>query len=229
MTRRLVTSLFLLAFAPALFAAIAELATFEDKVDNAAAIVLGKCVRSESRWDADHRMILTYATFQIEKMIKGAQTVSELTIVTPGGSVDGIHQETVGVPLFRAGDQKVLFVRNTRVGMTVLYFDQGTYDVSIGSHGERLIAPAPTALVKIDPQRGVAVNASEPVRTLQQFEREVASTMHEIGTRKLKMETINNERRQQASLRTTAKNNRWLIALAVTGLMIATIQWTRRN
>jgi hypothetical protein len=229
MTRRsLLLSLGISLLAPSLFAAIAELATFDEKVGNATAIVLGRCVKSEAHWDNDHRWILTYSTFRIEKAMKGAATVNELTIITPGGGVDGIHQETVGVPSFREGDERVLFIRNTRVGPTVLYFDQGTYDVTTGAHGERLIAPIATTLVKIDTQRGVAVNESEPVRTLQQFESDVARTLHDIDARgKLKMDTITSKRRQQAALGSTASHNRWIIAIAVCGIALASVQWRR--
>jgi hypothetical protein len=229
MTRRILASLLLTLAAPALFASIAELATFDDKVDHASAIVLGRCTRSEAKWDNDHLLIVTYSTFQVEKILKGVATVNELTIITPGGSVGGIHQDTEGVPTFRTGDEKVLFLRNTRRGTTVLYFDQGTYDVSIGEHGERLIAPMPSPTVKIDPQRGVAVNASEPVRSLQQFESDVHTTMREIAARRVKMESIEAQRRQQASLSSSAKRNRWLIAIAALGLTLATIQWFRRT
>src|SRR5205085_9474331 len=111
---------------PAAHAAIAAAASFDDKVDNAAAIILGKCVRTESRLDPSGRWILTYSTFAVEKSFKGG-AAGEVTLVTPGGSVDGVHQSTIGVPAFREGDEHVVFVKNTRLGPTVLYFDQGTY------------------------------------------------------------------------------------------------------
>lgn len=230
MLRRSLPLLLAFLIAPSLFAAIAELATFDEKVENAAAIVLGKCVRSDARWDAEKRWILTYSTFQVEKVLKGNPAVNELVVITPGGAVSGIHQETLGVPAFKIGDEKVLFIRNTRVGPTVLYFDQGAYDVSIGGHGERLIAPMATSAVKIDAQRGVAVSESEPVRTLPQFERDVQTTIMEIGKRnKLKMEALEAKRRQQASLATTAKRNRWIITIAILGLMLASIPLMRRG
>src|ERR671936_210212 len=94
--------------APAAHATLAAAATFEQKVDKAAAIVLAKCVRQESRFDPSGRWILTYSTFQVEKAMKGA-AVPEMTIVTPGGQVGGLHQVSSGIPVFREGAENVIF------------------------------------------------------------------------------------------------------------------------
>src|ERR1700682_2670318 len=142
-----------LALAPALSASIAELATFDEKVENAAAIVLGTCVKSEARWDAQHRWIVTYSTFRVAKVMKGSPAIGDLTVVTPGGNVGGLYQERIGIPQSSTGDERVLFVKNTASGITVLYFDQGTYDVRT-EHGEKVIAPPSSRLGKIDTKGG---------------------------------------------------------------------------
>jgi hypothetical protein len=41
---------------------MAVAATFDDKVDRAASIILGKCLRQESRFDPSGRWIVTYST-----------------------------------------------------------------------------------------------------------------------------------------------------------------------
>src|SRR5438067_7566420 len=148
---------------PAANAAIAQAATFDEKVDHAAAIILGKCVKTEARFDPTGRWIVTYATFDVEQSMKGNAS-GQITIVTPGGSVNGVHQVTSGVPVFREGDEHVVFLRNTRLGPTPLYFDQGTYDVAAGDHGEKMIVPMPSNVMHIDTQRGMvlAAPADEP-------------------------------------------------------------------
>ena len=95
----LAAALVLLAV-PAAHAAIAAAASFDEKVDNAAAIILGKCVRTQSKFDPSGRWIVTYSTFAIEKSFKG-DTAGEVTLVTPGGSVGSVHESTVGVPAFQ--------------------------------------------------------------------------------------------------------------------------------
>src|SRR5512138_1432676 len=114
--------------------------SFDDKVSTAESILLGRCTATKTMWDPQHRWIVTYATFQVDQSIKGAP-VRELTVVTPGGTVDGVHQSSVGITPFEKGDERVLFVKNTRLGPTVLYFDQGTYAVSKDARGERVITP----------------------------------------------------------------------------------------
>ncbi len=207
----------LLACAPTLSASIAELATFDEKVENAATIVLGTCVSTESHWDAEHRWIVTFSTFQVEKVIKGFPGISTLTIVTPGGSVGGLHQETIGVPAFHTGDERVLFVKMTKSGPTVLYFDQGTYGVRFEG-GEKIIAPVSSKLVKID-AKGSAVTDDEPARTLSRFEGDVRESLRAIGDRKQKMDALAGRKRQEeASLWSVLSRNPLLVTLALVGL-----------
>ena len=63
-------------------ATIARAVKFDEKVDKAAAIVVGKVVSQQSAWDAKHERILTYSKFQIEQTLKGVPA-QEITIVTP--------------------------------------------------------------------------------------------------------------------------------------------------
>ena len=48
-----------LLFPLAAHASLARAISFDEKVENASTIILGKCVRQQSAWDADHRWILT--------------------------------------------------------------------------------------------------------------------------------------------------------------------------
>ena len=212
---------------PAAHAAIAAAASFDQKVDNAAAIILGKCVRTESRLDPSGRWILTYSTFAVEKSFKGG-AAGEITLVTPGGSVDGVHQSTIGVPAFRQGDEHVVFVKNTRLGPTVLYFDQGTYDVTSDGHGERVIAPVPTNVVVVDTQRGMAAAPADAPRTLQQFEDAVRESMRTAAERKQKMSATPPLKPQPVSIVSMLAENRLLFILALLGIALSAWQLRKR-
>src|SRR5688500_16731347 len=110
MTRKALALSFLLLLVPVTAGAtIVRAVQFDEKVENAPAIILGTCVAQRSEWDAARNWILTYSTFRIEKTLKG-MPAQEITIVTPGGTVDGITQEIIGVPRFREGDEHALFV-----------------------------------------------------------------------------------------------------------------------
>jgi len=207
----------------AVHAAVATAASFDDKVDNAAAIILGKVVRTQSAFDATGRWIVTYSTFAVEKAYKGA-AAGEMTLVTPGGTVNGIHQTTIGIPAFQPGDEHVVFVKNTKSGPTVLYFDQGTYDVSTDDKGERVIAPVPTNLVTVDEQRGMAVAPADEPRTLRQFERAVGDSLKSAELRRQKMEMAPAVKSQPVTLIDTLSRNKLLFALALLGLALAAWQ-----
>ena len=198
---------------------------FDDKVDQAAAIVLGKVVRTHSQWDPSHRWILTYSTFTVEQTMKGTAP-AEVTVVTPGGTVGNVVQSTIGIRPFREGDENVIFIKNTTAGPTVLYFDQGAYDVT-DDHGQKMVAPVATDAVHLDTQRGAIVEP-EHVRTLSEFARDVHDSIER--TRANKMELVRNrQKQQQASLMETLLKYKLLVALALIGTLLATSHFFRHR
>jgi len=214
--------------APAVQAAVAQAASFDDKVDHAAAIILGKVVRTESRFDPTGRWIVTYATFNVEQSMKG-DAAGQVTVVTPGGSVNGIHQETIGIPVFREGDEHVVFLRNTRLGPSPLYFDQGTYNVTAGEHGEKMIVPMPSNVIHIDTQRAMAVAPADEPRTLDTFKRAVADSMRGTPKRMQMSAMADAKAKPQKSMWSALAENKILVALALIGIVIASWQLMRRR
>jgi hypothetical protein len=155
-------------------------ATFDEKVDNASAIILGRCIRHESRWTPERRWIVTYSTFAVQKSLKGL-VGSEVVVVLPGGTVDGITQVTSGIPVLPVGNEYVLFLRNTRLGLSVLYFDQGVYAVRKDSGGEREVICVPINIVHLDGSK--AAISSDQTKTLSQFEQDVATSLAGVAQR----------------------------------------------
>jgi hypothetical protein len=215
--------------APAAQAAVVQAASFDEKVDNAAAIILGKCVKTEARYDPTGRWIVTYATFNVEQSMKG-DAAGQLTIVTPGGSVNGIHQETIGVPVFNVGDEHVVFLRNTRVGLIPLYFDQGTYNVAVGEHGEKMIVPMPSNVMHLDTQRAMVVTApADEPRTLGAFKNAVSESINSRATRMRMIPIPPAKTPPQKPVWSILAANKLLIALAFIGIAIAAWQVLRRR
>jgi hypothetical protein len=213
-----------LAAAPAADATISRAVRFEEKVENAAAIVMGTCIAQQSRWDDARNWILTYSTFRIEKTLKGLPA-QEITIVTPGGRVGSIAQEVVGVPRFREGEEHVVFVRNSQAGPTVLYLEQGNYRVTKNDRGDRIVQPSVSSAVLVDTGRGTAVRP-EPPRPLREFEGAVRETIRQ--RERLKMEMIEEQKREQASIWKAVQRNRALVLLALVGIGLATWQLVKR-
>lgn len=218
-----------LALAPMTASAtITQAVPFEQKVDQAEAIVLGKVVAQESHWDAQKKWILTSTTFEIEKTFKGLPA-QRVTLVTPGGTVGTVAQSVVGVPRFRNGDEHVVFVRSTRSGPTVLYFEQGAYSVEKDDRGERIVRPLVSSAVMVDSQRGVAV-APEDARPLRAFEQRVRNTIRDRDV--LRMELMEKKRKQEeeeSSLWAMVTRNKPVVVLALLGVAFATWQLFRRS
>jgi hypothetical protein len=206
-------------------ATITRAVSFDQKVENAASIVLGRCVRQEARWDEARKWILTYSTFQVEKSMKGA-AAGEVTIVTPGGRVGDVVQEVIGVPQFRQGDEHVLFVRDSQVGPTVLYLEQGAYRVAADARGERVIRPVSSTAVVVDNQRGVAAEVDRP-RTLREFEGRVRDTIRHRQA--VEMELAGKKKAEESSILNQIRRNLPLVLLALVGLGFATWQYIRRS
>jgi len=207
-------------------ATLARAVSFDEKVDNAAAIVLGRVVRTKSQWDPSHRWILTYSTFAVEQTLKGTAP-AEVTVVTPGGTVGDVVQSTIGIRPFREGDENVVFIKNTAAGPTMLDFDQGAYDVA-DDHGEKMVVPVTSGAVHFDTQRGAVVE-SEHARPLRDFTRDVHESLQR---RSNQMELVRNRQRQQqqqASLGDTLLKYKLLVALALIGTLLATSHFFRHR
>lgn len=204
---------------------MAHAVKFDDKVERAAAIVVGKVVAQQSAWDANRERILTYNTFRVEQTLKGAPA-QEITIITPGGTVGDIAQDYVGVPRFNTGGEHVVFVKNTKAGPTVLYFDQGAYRVEKDSRGERVVAPLASNAVLIDSQRGTAV-APESPRSLRDFTGNVRESVRRREV--MRMEMIEQKKREEASLWNQVKRNKLLVIIGLLGVMLATWQLVKRS
>lgn len=178
MLKRLVVAAFvalMLSLVPNASGAIARAVPFEEKVNLADAIVRGRFVRSHSAFDETGRWIVTYTTFKIDKTYKGSAPV-EITLVTPGGTVGSLSQQTVGVPQFSPGEERVIFVRSSRRGPMVLFQEQGAYRILRSGDGETIVAPSTSDLVLLDPQSGRAA-ARESARTLGTFENEISRSL----------------------------------------------------
>lgn len=157
-------------------AAVAEWKSFDQKVSEADAIILGELVSSESRRDPDGRWIRTWSTFRVDEVLKGSGTAGTVTIVAPGGQVDGVHQETVGSPSFVPGREQVIFLDSTAEGVTPLYLDQGVYDVDRDQRGRRLVRPAASNLILYDDQSGKVIPA-EATRTIEDFREQIRASL----------------------------------------------------
>ncbi len=220
-----------LAAVPNAHSTVARYIPFDQKVDEAEAIVLGRVTGTRSSFDPTGRWILTTATIEVDKSMKG-RAGGTIEVTVPGGAVDGIHQQTVGVPAFRMGDERILFVKQERVGPTVLYLDQGTYEVRNDLSGRRTVWPASSDLVLLDNQTG-KIAAAEESRTLESFEREVSLATDRLQRQRLNTAAVSRAVPAERSWRSSAveflDENKVLMILLGIGVLISLIPILRRR
>lgn len=215
-----------LSFAPvAAHATISKAMEFDAKVENAASIVVGKVISQRSEWDPARKWILTYSTFQVEKTLKG-MPAQQVTIVTPGGTVGEVTQEVVGVPQFEKGDEHVVFVRDSKAGPTVLYLEQGAYEVVRDDRGDRIVKPLVSSAVLVDEQRGRAV-APESPRSLRSFEDGIRKSILQRDVQRMKM--LEQKKAEESSIWYQLQRNKALVLLAIVGFALATWQFMKRS
>ena len=145
--------------------------------------------------------------------------------MTPGGTVDNIAQEIIGVPRFREGEKHALFVRNSQAGPTVLYLEQGDYRV-LEDRGEQMVQPTVSSAVLIDTGRGTAIAPEQP-RRLRDFETTVRETVRRREA--TRMEMVREQKREQASLWYQLRRNKGLVLLAMIGVILASWQFLKRS
>jgi hypothetical protein len=87
----------------------------EELVSHSSHIIVGRCLKTESRWNPKGTLILTYSLFTVEQHLKGNAS-SQVTVVTVGGTVGDTTQAVSGMPRFTPGREALLFLEPSRTG-----------------------------------------------------------------------------------------------------------------
>lgn len=232
-TRVLFSSIFVLLTSLSATASVARYVPFEEKVERAGAIVLGRCTATTSELDPSGRWIVTRARFAVAKNFKGSPA-PEVEVVMPGGRVGTLHQQAVGIPSFSVGDERLIFVGDSAAGPSVLYFDQGTYRVERDSSGTAFVEPVTSHLVLVDPQTGKAIPQGEPRRSLAEFERDVRSALDRSRPRPVEAGTARPQPGESkpngpAGVISQLSEHAAFILLAAVGMLLALVPLLRRG
>jgi len=108
-------------------------------------IVVGKVNALKSEWTADKSRIQTSVTIAVDETMKGAVEGGTLTVVIPGGEVDGVgewYSHTVG---FKNDEEVVVFAMKDKAGR---------YRVTSGEQGKFLVEEDAETGTKIIPNVG---------------------------------------------------------------------------
>ena len=119
----------LLALPGTALATVEEL-SLEELVSRATLIVRGTVIDTSAQWDADHSRIYTYVTLRPIEYVKGAARMSDLVFAVPGGTAGGLTLSVSDVPVFREGEETVVFLQDEY--FQVVGWRQGKYTVEQG-------------------------------------------------------------------------------------------------
>ncbi len=208
-------------------AVVADWKSFEQKVGQADSIVRGELIASESRRDPDGRWIRTWSTFRVDEVMKGSGAPATVTVVTPGGVVDGIHQETIGAPSFATGQEQIIFLKNTPEGAVPLYLEQGVYDVSRDGRNRLLVRPSLSNLILYDDQTGKVVPA-EATRSIEDFRGQIKASL-EPQRQIARSAALDGDRKTSGTLLDFVGDNAIVLMLLSIGVLIAFIAWMRKQ
>jgi hypothetical protein len=118
--------------------------TFEQLVDEAAAVVYARVADVRGHWTVDRGSIDSIVTLEALQYMKG-NLGPAVAMRVPGGEVGGVVNLVPGAPSFREGDLVVLFLKARGPAMlTPLGFTQGVFRVAFDStRGQMMVTPPP--------------------------------------------------------------------------------------
>ncbi len=79
-------------------------------------VVVGKVAAVRSGWSADRSRIQTTVTVAVDQSLKGTPGGGSITLVTPGGEVDGVGEFYSHTARFKADEDVVVFARKDAAG-----------------------------------------------------------------------------------------------------------------
>jgi hypothetical protein len=118
-------------------------------------IVVGKVGALKSEWNADKSRIQTVVTIQVSDAVKGAVDGGTLSVVIPGGEVDGEGEWYSHSVRFRDSEDVVVFAKKDA---------KGVMRVTGGEHGKFLVKDGTKAGSKIIPNVGNLEDFTAQVR-----------------------------------------------------------------
>jgi hypothetical protein len=146
-------------------------------------ILYGKCIKTESAWTEDRKMILTTVTIVPEYYLKG-NLGSEISITVPGGQVDNIIYEVSEMPAFRKGEEVFAFIWKHPSGMNL---------VTGGYRGKMKVSVDPKTGKKT--VSGRALRKATPERIVQE-----PSPKDQAATKTLEKTTLSKTKSERISL-----------------------------
>lgn len=184
--RFLVLSAAIAAFATAAFATTMRRLETRELTIGSSDIVVGTVESTRSRWSDDRKRIFTDVEVRVARSLKGG-AAQRITLTQLGGEVDGVRYSIPGGPLFRPGEEALLFVwRDSRGRPQVNGLAQGKFDIERdATTGKATVQRMVPGFAVKDARRLTAVEGSQPAPrlALDDLVREIQKALNEEAGR----------------------------------------------
>lgn len=121
--------------APRLEATTVKQLSLEQMVRGSQRIVLGRRVSQETYWNKTRTRIFTATRFAVTEDLKG-ESRGTTTVVTVGGTMDGLTLVVSGTPRFREREEVLLFLETGKSGNWILMgLSQGVFRITADREG----------------------------------------------------------------------------------------------
>jgi hypothetical protein len=90
-------------------------------------VAVGKVSSLVPQWNEDHSRIVTRVTLSVQNYIKGGTAGQLLTLLVPGGEIDGVGELYSHTAVFQSDENVLVFAQKD---------PQGNYRVSAGQQGK---------------------------------------------------------------------------------------------
>ena len=156
-----------------------ERLSLDDMIGRSTTIVRGKVTSS---WAAlTGSVIYTHYRIQVTEQFKGAGT-STVEVMTPGGTVKGLHQSFSGSPVMNQGDEFVFFLWTSKRGITwITGLTQGLFSVAPQTGADPLATRAASRELMLDRDTSRPVKDNTLTMSLSALRSRIAATLAAQG------------------------------------------------
>ena len=141
------------------------------------AVVVGRVLQVDSFWNAEHTMIVTEVSLEVQETVVGRTPGSVVTIRTYGGQVESYRIEAHGFPAFAIDDRVLVFLRHDSEdseAYSVTGYRLGQYSLVRHADGRTTAVPTLEDGVRLLTRDG-ALSPRPQARDLDEFKTELRS------------------------------------------------------
>jgi hypothetical protein len=137
---------------PTLDATVIVPAEFREVVTGSELIAYGRVIDVHPEWADGRRRIDSVVTIDVMSWFKGGSD-STLSFVVPGGEIGRYRHVMIGAPVFKTGDEAVLFLKTEGAALPYVFgLNQGVFRVRADERGVRKVTSPVLLAASTDPE-----------------------------------------------------------------------------